>query len=204
MPITVPVLHQIHAVLGARVSEPDRLVFWAIATSAFFGFFCLGVLLIGSEAEYSSASHLSWGDVALDSKATVTLVKIHLKRSQCDQFGTGADILLGCTGWAMPSATPQNVWEMASTHRSPGSAKLAVLVYQRSAAWRLISINCKHDNPNLDGEITNIKQSSDLTYYTCLPCCNYLALSVCIALCFMAISAITNHTCTHANQHLGR
>ena len=98
MPITVAVLRQIHAVLGSRVAEPDGLAFWAIATSAFFGFFRLGELLIGSEAEYSSASHLSWGDVALDSKVAATLVKIHLKRSKCDQFGAGADILLGRTG----------------------------------------------------------------------------------------------------------
>ena len=98
MPITVTVLRQIHTALGARISEPDGLAFWAIATSAFFGFFRLGELLIGSEAEYTSASHLSWGDVALDSRTVATLVKIHLKKSKCDQFGAGADILLGRTG----------------------------------------------------------------------------------------------------------
>lgn len=81
MPITIAVLRQIHAVLGAWVSEPDELAFWAIATPALFDYFRLGELPIGSEAEYSSASHLSWGDVALDSKAAATLVKIHLKRS---------------------------------------------------------------------------------------------------------------------------
>ena len=73
MPITVTVLWQIHTALGARISEPDGLAFWAIATSAFFGFFRLGELLIGSEAEYSSASHLSWGEVALDSRTVATL-----------------------------------------------------------------------------------------------------------------------------------
>ena len=98
MPITVAVLRQIHAVLGAPVSEPDKLAFWATATLAFFDLFRLGELLIGLEAEYSSASHLSWGDVALDSKAATTLVKIHLKRSKCDQFSAGADILMGRTG----------------------------------------------------------------------------------------------------------
>ena len=80
MPITIAILDT-HAVLGAWVSKPDELAFWAIATSALFDYFRLGELPIGSEAEYSSASHLSWGDVALDSKAAATLVKIHLKRS---------------------------------------------------------------------------------------------------------------------------
>eukprot|EP00731_Ephydatia_muelleri_P038276 Em0703g1a len=79
LPITVGVLRQIHTALGADISEPDGLAFWAIATSAFFGFFRLGELLMGSETEYSPANHLSWGDVALDTKVAANMVKIHLK-----------------------------------------------------------------------------------------------------------------------------
>eukprot|EP00731_Ephydatia_muelleri_P000369 Em0001g369a len=95
LPITVGVLRQIHTALGAGISEPDGLAFWAIATSAFFGFFRLGELLMGSETEYSPANHLSWGDVALDAKVAANMVKIHLKKSKCDQFGAGADVFLG-------------------------------------------------------------------------------------------------------------
>eukprot|EP00731_Ephydatia_muelleri_P011099 Em0005g1685a len=95
LPITVGVLRQIHTALGADISEPDGLAFWAIATSAFFGFFRLGELLMGSETEYSPANHLSWGDVALDTKVAANMVKIHLKKSKCDQCGTGVDVLLG-------------------------------------------------------------------------------------------------------------
>ncbi|KAL5509536.1 hypothetical protein EMCRGX_G004926 [Ephydatia muelleri] len=98
LPITVGVLRQIHIALGADISEPDGLAFWAIATSAFFGFFRLGELLMGSETEYSPANHLSWGDVALDTKVAANIVKILLKKSKCDQFGAGADVLLGHTG----------------------------------------------------------------------------------------------------------
>eukprot|EP00731_Ephydatia_muelleri_P000372 Em0001g372a len=98
LPITVGVLRQIHTALGAGISEPDGLAFWAIATSAFFGFFRLGELLMGSETEYSPANHLSWGDVALDAKVAANMVKIHLKKSKCDQFGAGADVFLGRTG----------------------------------------------------------------------------------------------------------
>ena len=53
---------------------------------------------MGSETEYSPANHLSWGDVALDAKVAANMVKIHLKKSKCDQFGAGADVLLGRTG----------------------------------------------------------------------------------------------------------
>ena len=96
MPITVTVLRQIHTALGARISEPDGLAFWAIATSAFFSFFRLGELLIGSEAEYSSASHLSWGDVALDSRADARyLGKNPLKEVKVRSIWSGSRCSLG-------------------------------------------------------------------------------------------------------------
>ena len=100
MPITVTVLRQIRTEINrSPEAEPDRLAFWAIATVAFFGFFFrLGELLVGTEAEYTAASHLSWGDVAVDCNSAASLVKIHLRKSKCDQFGAGADILLGRTG----------------------------------------------------------------------------------------------------------
>ena len=96
MPITITVLRQIHTALGARISEPDGLAFWAIATSAFFSFFRLGELLIGSEAEYSSASHLSWGDVALDSRADARyLGKNPLKEGKVRSIWSGSRYSLG-------------------------------------------------------------------------------------------------------------
>eukprot|EP00731_Ephydatia_muelleri_P005945 Em0003g193a len=100
---TLPVLkrvldgiRRIHTALGARISEPDGLAFWAIATSAFFSFFRLGELLIGSEAEYSSASHLSWGDVALDSRADARyLGKNPLKEVKVRSIWSGSRCSLG-------------------------------------------------------------------------------------------------------------
>ena len=38
------------------------------------------------------------GDVAVDSTSKPTMVRIHLKKAKCDQFGTGVDIVLGVTG----------------------------------------------------------------------------------------------------------
>ena len=37
--------------------------------------------------------NLSWGDVAVDSRFSPSIVRIHLKCSQCDQFGKGIDVV---------------------------------------------------------------------------------------------------------------
>ena len=97
LPITIAVLRQIRRVID-RAPEPDSHALWAVATVAFFGFFRLGELLVRNEAEYTTTTHLSWGDVVVDSNSMASLVKIHLKKSKCDQFRAWADILLGRTG----------------------------------------------------------------------------------------------------------
>ena len=43
------------------------------------------------------SASLAWGDVVVDCQTTPTKVKIHLKKSKCDQFGARADIILGHT-----------------------------------------------------------------------------------------------------------
>ena len=57
----------------------------------------LGELLLESEASYNLSLHLSWGDVAIDARSATSMIKIYLRKSKCDQFGNGADILLGRT-----------------------------------------------------------------------------------------------------------
>ena len=97
LPITTTVLRRIEAPLK-ECNAQDASAIWAIAVTAFFGFFRLGELLVETESDYNPALHLSWGDVAVDAHFEASMVKIHLKKSKCDQFGTGADILLGRTG----------------------------------------------------------------------------------------------------------
>ena len=96
LPITIKILRAIHAHL-ATSSGPDREVFWAIATSAFFGFFRLGELLLPKGTQWDQQCHLSWGDVAVDDHAKPSIVQFHLRQSKCDQFGRGADVILGTT-----------------------------------------------------------------------------------------------------------
>ena len=96
LPITPAILLKIHQHLRSS-AHPHRLVLWAISASAFFGFFRLGELLPDSTV-FDPASHLTWGDVAVDSNANPNMIQIHLRRAKCDQFGVGSDIVLGRTG----------------------------------------------------------------------------------------------------------
>ena len=67
LPITPPILCQIKTHLMAS-KNPNRMLLWAVATSAFFGFFRLGELLPESVKVFAPATGLSWGYVALDSR----------------------------------------------------------------------------------------------------------------------------------------
>ncbi len=92
-----PILERIHQHLS-RATEPEWLTIWAIASTAFFGCFRLGELLPASAKVFDPATHLTWGDVSIDSHTDPTMVQVNLKKSKCDQFGKGADIVIGHTG----------------------------------------------------------------------------------------------------------
>ena len=97
LPITAHILRKIGQ--GWRESLcPERAVLWAVACSAFFGFFRLGELLPVTGAAYNPRTSLSWGDVAVNSLANPRMVQFHLRRSKCDQAGKGADVVVGKTG----------------------------------------------------------------------------------------------------------
>ena len=96
LPITVHMLEKIRSSLTAS-ADPDKLVMWAIASSAFFGFFRLGELLPVSPASFHPSKSLTWGDVAVNSHSNPTMVQFHLKTSKCDQFGAGSDVVVSRT-----------------------------------------------------------------------------------------------------------
>ena len=94
LPITLHVLSQIGDFLTAS-SHPEKVVLWAVACTAFFGFFRLGELLLETT---TSTTGITWGDVAVDSHSAPRMIQIHLKTSKCDQFGAGSDVVMGATG----------------------------------------------------------------------------------------------------------
>ena len=94
LPITSHLLRQIKQALD-RSSHPAKLVIWAVASTAFFGFFRLGELLLDSAQVFNESTCLSWGDVAVDNRSAPSMIQIHLKKSKCDQFGS---VVVGVTG----------------------------------------------------------------------------------------------------------
>ena len=74
LPITGPVLLRIHDGL-VRSSHPEKQLIWTVASLAFFG-----------------------QQVAMDNRTSLSMVRVHLKRSKCDQFGRGVNVIVGHTG----------------------------------------------------------------------------------------------------------
>ena len=97
LPITATVLRNIKQELD-RSAHPERLVLWAVCCTAFFGFFRLGELLLTKRSDFNPRLHLSWGDMAVDTRQAPTMLRFRLKQSKTDPFGRGADVVLGRTG----------------------------------------------------------------------------------------------------------
>ncbi len=74
---------------------------WAVACTAFFGFFRLGELLPSSAASWMVTTDLAWGDVAVDSLTEPRIVQVHLKKTKTDQSGEGADVVMAAMGAAV-------------------------------------------------------------------------------------------------------
>ena len=94
--MTAEVLRRVQRILTSS-NRKERTVVWAIAVMAFFGFFRLGELLPDTGSTFDPKTDLAWGDLAVDSHTDTRTVKIHLKKSKCDQFGKGLDVYLGQT-----------------------------------------------------------------------------------------------------------
>jgi len=78
---------------------------WAIACIAFFGFFRLGELLLKSATVNPSSAVVVWSNAAVDSRESPAMVRVHLRRSKCDQFGVGVEVILGRTGHSLCPVT---------------------------------------------------------------------------------------------------
>ena len=98
LPITPAILRAMRSTLEPRATEPDVVMIWAAAVLCFFGFFRSGEITTPNAAGFNPKIHLAWGDVAIDSAQSPTLLKVRLKRSKTDQLWQGVDIYVGRTG----------------------------------------------------------------------------------------------------------
>ena len=67
---------------------------WAVVAMA-FSTSSLGELLLNRDLAYSDTIHLSWSNVAINSRDKPTTIRIHLKRSKCNQFRCGVNVFIG-------------------------------------------------------------------------------------------------------------
>lgn len=98
LPITPAILRRVRELWNARASKADYVMPWAAMTLCFFGFLRSGEITIPSQNAFDASAHLSWGDVAIDDPYNPKAVKIRLRRSKTDQFGNGAEVIVGKTG----------------------------------------------------------------------------------------------------------
>ena len=97
LPITPEILLKLRSYWDQFSSDKDIIMVWAAAVLCFFGFFRSGEITLQSTTSFNPATHLAWGDVAVDSRQTPTMLKVHLKRSKSDQLGKGVDVFIGHT-----------------------------------------------------------------------------------------------------------
>ena len=94
LPITPPILDRLRE-HWQTTEHPNKLCLWAVATLCFAGFFRLGELLPSSIQQAGTGAGLQWGDVTVDDAQTPSMVRTHLRRSKCDQFGKGVNVYVG-------------------------------------------------------------------------------------------------------------
>lgn len=98
LPITPAILHGIHKLWSPRAADPDVVMLWAAATLCFFGFFRAGEITVPSLTSWDRSKHLCWGDVAIDSIQSPSLIRVSLRQSKTDQLRKGVDVFVGKTG----------------------------------------------------------------------------------------------------------
>ena len=73
------------------------VMLWAVTKFCFFGFFTSGEIKVPSWTAFDSSQHLAWGDIAIDNRSDPQVLKIHLKRTTCDQLDRGVHVFVGHT-----------------------------------------------------------------------------------------------------------
>ena len=97
LPITHAILRAMRSYWAPQTDNFDVSMFWAACCVEFFGFLREGKFTVASAATYDPAVHLSVEDVSVDSREAPSRVRLIIKQSKTDPFGTGAVVLLSRT-----------------------------------------------------------------------------------------------------------
>lgn len=97
LPITPAVLKKIKGVLNQQPSDFNNIMIWAACCLCYFGFLRSGEVCVPSREGYDAGAHLSYGDIAIDSRSKPTLLAVTIKASKTDPFRKGVQIFIGRT-----------------------------------------------------------------------------------------------------------
>ena len=97
LPLTPPLLQAIKTCWAPKAAEADTVMLWA-------AFMRAGKFTVTSAQDVEQETCLSAQDVAVDSHANPSMVRVHLKQSKTDPFRHGVDIFLGRTDALCPVA----------------------------------------------------------------------------------------------------
>ena len=98
LPITPEILEKIQATWLSQSPLPfDKLMLWAAFTLGYFGFLRAGEFTIPSDTAFDPDTHLSFSDIAVDSRQSPSVVRVRIKCSKTDPFRQGVNIFLGKT-----------------------------------------------------------------------------------------------------------
>ena len=95
--MTPDILLQIRKVWNKEPSRFNNIMLWAACCLCYFGFLWSGEITVPSESAYDKVVHLNREDLAVDSVANPSIIKVTIKASKMDQFRKRVDIYVGRT-----------------------------------------------------------------------------------------------------------
>ena len=93
LPITDRHMLIIHRSLGFDVQ--DHVMLWAASTLAYFGILRASEFTVPSLSNFNLLLHLTVADIAVDSQAEPTCLRLSIKTSKTDPFSKGCHIYIG-------------------------------------------------------------------------------------------------------------
>ena len=96
LPVTPLILLRLKEVLALQPQDYDSKLLWAACTAGFFAFLSSGEFTC-STGSFDPARNITPNDIAVDSHAEPTLMRITIKASKTDQLRQGVDLFVGRT-----------------------------------------------------------------------------------------------------------
>ena len=97
LPITPAVLRDLHSQWNKQPPHYNHSMLWAASCTCFFGFLRSGEATVPSLNSYDPLTHLSLGDVNIDSTVSPRSIRLLIKASKTDPFRVGVYIYMGKT-----------------------------------------------------------------------------------------------------------